>query len=383
MKNLRQHVALLATGNEIIQGDILNTNSQQISLRLSEHNIPVGMHMTASDEVNEIECAIKFLLQTYQGLIITGGLGPTSDDITRYALSTVLNRALVFHQPTWEEICQRLKRFGYDHPPESNRQQALFPEGATIIPNLNGTAAGCKIEVNGQPIFMLPGPPAECLPMVDSTVVPVLTSAYFHQKYFRQNWLLFGVSEGKIAEELDLAVKPFAVTTGYRLCYPYLEFKLSAHQQSELARSILVIEPIIKPYLIGNGKQSASEQLKHLLKQSKQRLGVCDLATGGLLETCIKNPATAGHLLFSTHLADLETIPHLLITGLEEFWHQQSDIFQTHLKLLFQNHTHVKTVEATIPFRGERVKAYAVEWVCQQLFQIMKFDQTNHNLNQD
>ena len=128
-------IALLATGDEISHGDIVNSNAQEIALRLANNGMQTRMHLVAPDSIREIEQAMQFLLDTHEALIITGGLGPTSDDLTRYALSKVLNQPLVFDEETWEALCSRLKRFGYTTPPESNRQQALFPKNAAIIPN--------------------------------------------------------------------------------------------------------------------------------------------------------------------------------------------------------------------------------------------------------
>lgn len=161
-------IALLATGDEISNGDILNSNAQIIAQTLTKHGMRIGMHMTVVDNTPEIVQALTFLLQTHRAVIMTGGLGPTSDDLTRYALSEVVGQPLVFDEATWNAICDRFKLLGYaGEPPAGNHQQALFPKGATIITNPNGTAAGCAVQYREQFIFMLPGPPFECLPMVD------------------------------------------------------------------------------------------------------------------------------------------------------------------------------------------------------------------------
>lgn len=365
--NSLKKIALLATGDEIIQGDILNSNSQQIAMRLTQHNIPVGMHATCSDNINNIEHAMDFLLKSHSALIITGGLGPTSDDLTRYALSKAIKRPLIFDDACWEGICQRLHRFGYPTPPESNRQQALFPEGATIIPNQNGTAAGCMIDIGNQSIFMLPGPPGECLPMIDSVVLPTLLQKNYQEIVHRKRWLLFGVSEGKIAEELDDIVQSYDCMTGYRLCYPYLEFKLHSKNAQQLAEVVPLIEKTLKPYLAGDGQEPTSEQLKVLLENFKGTLGIHDLATGGLLEYTLKTSHTYPHLLFSTHLTDFQNdMPYLHISGLDEFWHETKEAF-TRIEATFHFQGHTNNLHAVIPLRGERVKSYAVEWVCWQL----------------
>lgn len=290
-------IALLATGDEISNGDILNTNSQEIAHRLFKQGMHVGNHMVTSDAIADIEQAILFLLNSHSALIITGGLGPTSDDLTRYALSNAVNRPLIFNEATWEDIITRLKHFGYDNPPLSNRQQALFPEGARIIPNANGTAAGCMLEHENKLIFMLPGPPFECLPMLEQTALPALKKAGFSQLEYHQSWLLFGVSEGQIAEELDQLAKPFGTcVTGYRLFYPYVEFKIHTNNKNDFEKFISQIEKTIHPYILNDGQKTASEILRAQLENLDFTLKICDEATGGLLESVIKIPETYAHL---------------------------------------------------------------------------------------
>lgn len=350
-------IALLATGDEISNGDILNSNSQEISQRLFKHGMHVGMHMTTRDNIDEIEAAMHFLLQSHRALIITGGLGPTSDDLTRYALSKVLNSPLLFNQTVWHAICARFNQLGYPTPPDNNRQQALFPENTTIIPNSHGTAAGCIAEYHQQPIFMLPGPPIECLPMVDQIVLPHLLQYGFRQTFYYDTWLLFGVSEGKIAEELDAIAKPFQCTTGYRLCYPYLEFKLYSKHQSDFNALVPLIQQAIAPHLIADGKHTASELLQKKLIEHRTPLMIYDSATGGLLEATIKTPHNYTQLIFSAEN------PMIIIKGLDDFWRENHNVMKTHLEIILPN-DHIKI---NIPFRGSRVKQYAVEFICQKI----------------
>ncbi len=357
-------IALLATGDEISQGDILNSNSQEIALRLTTAGMQVRMHATAPDSIYEIEQALRFLLKSHQAVIITGGLGPTSDDLTRYALSKVVDRPLVFDETTWEKIAARLKKFGYNNPPESNRQQALFPEGATIISNPNGTAAGCFVQFGEQFIFMLPGPPVECLPMVDSVVIAKLQQAHFQQTSYRKKWLLFGVSEGKIAEELDALAKPFACVTGYRLWYPYIEFKLHSKNQDDFNTLVAQVEKVIHPYLLNNDNKTASAVLREKLRAANIRLAITDNATGGALETTLLTPETYTHLNFAN--PDKENF-RLEIRGLSEFWQNKPDMTETKLELLFSQHDKQHRIDRTLPMHGKRIIAYAVEYICHQI----------------
>jgi nicotinamide-nucleotide amidase len=353
-------IAILATGDEICHGDITNSNSQEIAHRLVTHGMEVRMHMAAPDTVNEIESAMNFLLQSHDALIITGGLGPTSDDLTRYALSKVLDRPLAFDETSWQYICERLTRFGYTTPPASNRQQALFPEGATIIANPNGTAAGCYAKKGEQWIFMLPGPPNECLPMLDTVIVPVLTQAHFQHISYHKNWLLFGVSEGKIAEEMDLLAQPYDCVTGYRLFYPYIEFKIHSNNEHDFHQLVSIVEKTIQPYLIGNGQQMASTQLRQKLAASQLTLQIVDQATGGALEAAITTPDTLAHLHFTKEKTHL---PRIEIAGLDEFWQGKNDETQTSITIMLLDQQSETKKAVTIPFRGKRVIQYVVEFV--------------------
>lgn len=360
-------IALLATGDEISQGDILNTNSRDIAHRLFAHGMSVGNHMVTSDAIVEITQAILFLLTSHNALIITGGLGPTSDDLTRFALGKAVNRPLIFDESVWEDIVKRLKRFGYNTPPISNRQQALFPQDARVIPNPNGTAAGCMLEHNNKLIFMLPGPPSECLPMFEEMTLPTLKKAGFSKIEYHKNWFLFGVSEGQIAEQLDALAKPYDCITGYRLFHPYLEFKIHSNNKQDFENLALKIETLIRPHLFGNGQKIASEMLRIYLKQMNFTLKICDFATGGLLESTLKTPETYSHLCFTQNEMEKN---HITIKGLDAFWHRH-ETTQTKLTMNFDVTHQSDVIESVIPFRGDRVKQYAVEFICWKIYSFL------------
>ncbi len=357
-------VALLATGDEICQGDIINTNSQEIALRLAREGMHVRMHVVAPDSIHEIEQAMQFLLNAHDALIITGGLGPTSDDLTRYALSQILQSPLQFHEASWQAIYERLQRFGYTIPPESNRQQALFPEGATIIPNPNGTAAGCSVTHAGKMIFMLPGPPVECLPMVDQVVLPALKNAGYQHKTLHQHWFLFGVSEGKIAEELDFIAESFDCITGYRIFYPYIEFKLNSQNAKDFHALVAQVEKAIKPYLIGDGKHTASIALQQKLLTTKTILHITDHATGGALEAAITTPSTRAYLQFA---GERNQSIRIEINGLDEYWQEKHDARNTSINITLNGQK--KTLEFL--YRGSRSLTYAVEFICWEIYKFI------------
>jgi nicotinamide-nucleotide amidase len=363
-------IAILSTGDEITNGDILNSNSQEIARQLFNLGMNVGLHITAPDDKHAITEAIHYLLKDHDALIMTGGLGPTSDDVTRYALSAAVNSPMVFDEPTWENIRSRLAKIGYLTPPENNRQQALFPEGSTIIPNHHGTAAGCYLTKNEKTIFMLPGPPFECMPMME-IAIDTLTKKGFYQTLYRDHWFLFSVSEGQIANELDPLMKDHDCVLGYRLCYPYLEVKLLSRNKNDFQHLKKLVEERISGYLLRDGKKFISDILKERVVQDSYLIGICDQATGGEFESIIKTPKTFPFFIFANNKSFFTSdVPLVEIGGLEDYWCEKKT-FETNINCIVTLNGHQTIKNQTIPFRGRRVKQYAVEWVSHQIINIL------------
>lgn len=242
-------IGLLATGDELVEGDILNTNGQAIASACIKQGFTMGLHVVCPDNDDDIAHALNFLLKSHSIIIITGGLGPTSDDRTRFALSHVAGKELQLDEPTWQAICARIqRRLGRDAHP-SNQQQALFPEDSQIIPNENGTAAGCWLKIQEQTIYMLPGPPHECLPMFEGFVLPHILANTVEHKRFKFSWKLKGAVESEIGTQIDEALQNFPVRTGYRATPPFLEVKIYTDSHEQVDAILKTIMPILTPYL--------------------------------------------------------------------------------------------------------------------------------------
>lgn len=362
-------IAQLATGDELIHGDILNTNSSHIAHHLFSLGYALGTQMVCSDDVEDIKDALEILLKQHDGLIITGGLGPTSDDRTRYALAQYLQQDLVFDEQSWQHIKSLFARYDLNLTP-SNRQQCLFPKGSTVLKNHNGTANGCLYQDRGKIIFMLPGPPSECLPMVEEYLAPHLTDAYKTQQQVLR-WRLFGVAEGQIASLLEDALKEFKVQTGYRWQHPYIDFKLFLDPLDSRFETIKQrIDELTQPYSIRPLEEDASLALKRLSYHFTQPIHIIDTATGGLLQSAISSPLNYNKLQFNlpNHPAKSARI---VITGLEEYW-QQLDAQSTALQIEFDlPGLHCKN-QHTLAYRKKRILGYAVEFIALQLYDVLK-----------
>ena len=353
-------IGLIATGDELTQGDILNTNGQYIAENLQALGFLVQQHIIVDDDETRISQAVQIQLQENDIIIISGGLGPTSDDRTRFALAKAIDRPLIFDEATWQQIYQRLQRTSRTID-QHNRQQALFPEQAEILPNPHGSAAGCSIKLATKQIFMLPGPPNECLPMFREYVLSTLKSQV--QPTFNFKWLLLGASEGEIAGKLDAAVAHLNCKTGYRWAYPYLEFKVFADNQTTLNEATTKCEILLKPYLISKKQQTAKQQIQALISEQNITLHFSSQPLAQLVKFALLTAHNHHHLSASKEKATLT----LNISGLAAYWQQQQTPTMSEIILEFSTAQKQNQKKLSIYYRDEQVKEYLVELICREL----------------
>ncbi len=215
----------LTTGEELLYGDVINQNSPVMSKICTAHGYRIQHHLTCGDHPADITEALRFLSQHADVIIITGGLGPTSDDNTRYALSTHVQRPLMLDETSFIALETFYHQRDYNTLTPLMRQQALFPEGAHVFPAIYGTAPGCRVEKEEKTYFMLPGPPKECMPMFERDVLPWLLEHATPTLYIHK-WEITGFTESQIAHELDALIHPKGLATGFRWEAPILEFKI-------------------------------------------------------------------------------------------------------------------------------------------------------------
>lgn len=355
-------IALLATGDEIILGDTLNTNSQQLAHALHSEGLTMGRHLSCSDDERDIMDCLAFLSRDHNIIIITGGLGPTSDDRTRFALSRFLDVPLTDFPEALQHIEQRLRHSKLALT-EGNRQQARFPEDAELLPNPNGTAMGC-FYVHGDTWYvLLPGPPRECLPMFHRYILPRLQTTQ-HDDTRLLKWRLFGVAESQIAQQLDDALRCLDCVTGYRLETPYVECKVRCRPEY-VADVMAAVEPIITPHIIASVDKKASEVLREALARWQMPVTILDDATGGLLQTLLQGPDDYQWLRFHE---SAEPGHCFQISGLREYWLDEKGTTSTSLAIYY-NGDCVETHE--LPYRSPLVVHYAAEWLSFRLFHLI------------
>ena len=198
------NVETLSVGTELLLGQIVNTNASDIAVRLADSGLMHHRQTVVGDNAQRMEIAIAEAVARSDALIITGGIGPTADDITREAVAAVAQVPLSFDGEYAVEMQERWERRARAFP-ESNLRQAFRPEGADVIENPKGSAPGFRIAVDGCWVFALPGVPVEMRAMLDDDIMPFLRSLGTSEKSVVVSRLLhsWGMSEAEVGERLD------------------------------------------------------------------------------------------------------------------------------------------------------------------------------------
>lgn len=340
-------IAMLATGEELIHGDTLDTNSHFFANILSTESLKPGMRLICGDKISEIIDALEFLARGHQTIIIIGGLGPTTDDLTRFALAKFLNKKLV----KYPQALEHLKKFKTDIN-DSNLQQILFPKDCSLIANPNGTALGCYLTHNNRDIFLLPGPPSESRPMFENFVIKKLRKNDSHKIILK--WLLFGIPESNLNQLITKAFANIAAKIGFRLDKPYIELKicLEPHLKEEVTK---LVTTILKDNIC---KIKASQKLKNQLPSLPAKLAIFDNATGGDLQKLLIDCASYKFLSFNKTEEILVNI-----SGLEQYWQGEKTgrcnlvVTLTYKELKFSEKVNIKNT-------GVFLLYYISEWLC-------------------
>ena len=188
--------AVISVGTELLFGQIVNTNAAYLSQELNDMGVDVLYHYTMGDNPQRFRRVMEFAMQDCDLFLITGGLGPTEDDLTKETLCDMLGEKLVVHQPTVEYINAFFERVQMKMT-ENNMKQTLVPEHAVVFRNLNGTAPGFAVEKDGRTFICMPGVPREMKRMFQDSVKPYLmkmADAYIISRSLR----VFGVGESLV-----------------------------------------------------------------------------------------------------------------------------------------------------------------------------------------
>lgn len=285
---------IITIGDEILIGQIVDTNSAWMGEQFNLNGIEIYQITSVHDDHDHIIRAIKNAEQHADLVVITGGLGPTKDDITKHTLCEYFNTKLVFHEPTLKTIYERFKFRGIDMN-KMNRDQAMLPESCTILPNKMGTAPGMWFERNDTIFVSMPGVPFEMKYLVEFELLPRLRKTGRTKAIFHKTVLTQGVPESMLAERI--ADWEDALPTHIKLAYlpnpMAVRLRLSAigddleALKSDVEKEIEKLKTIIPEAIFGYDLETMAEVIGRELVQQNKKLAVAESCTGGYISHLI------------------------------------------------------------------------------------------------
>lgn len=285
---------IITVGTEILLGDILNTNTHYLSNELANMGIDVYYQITVGDNEQRLLSQLKESFKRSDLVILTGGLGPTEDDITKEVCAKYFNMEMEFHESSWDKIIEIHNKMNRK-PTENNRKQAYFPKGSLILPNKYGTAPGCIMEKDKKTIIVMPGPPKEMKPMFDNYVKPFLlkdNKNILKSKVLR----IIGIGESKIENDLlDLIDKQINPTIATYAKDGECTVRITAKGKNEKEVESL-IEPIsneiksrFKEKVYGEDDTAIEDEVAKILVDNNLTIAVAESCTGGMVAADLIN----------------------------------------------------------------------------------------------
>ncbi|MDD5261629.1 MAG: competence/damage-inducible protein A [Methylacidiphilales bacterium] len=282
-------VEVINTGSELLLGHTLNTHLGYLSSRLLPLGLQIQRQQTVPDGP-EIEHALREALSRSEIIIVTGGLGPTSDDLTRDIAARLFQAPLEFHPEILEIILGRFARRKIC-PPDMVRVQAFVPKGAAVLPNEHGTAPGLYFERDGKHIFFLPGPPNELHPMFEDSVLPRLRGLSAGRAAILSKTLrVYGQGESFVQEAVEKPVKKLgAIEVGYCARAGEVDLRLMAQDPDLLARAADLARHLLGHSVYAEDEAGMEETVVHLATQKNCTLATAESCTGGLVAHRLTN----------------------------------------------------------------------------------------------
>jgi nicotinamide-nucleotide amidase len=285
--NTIESAEILTIGTEILLGDLVDTNAAWLGGRLASLGVSIYRHTTVGDNKSRITDALKEAASRTDLVITTGGLGPTSDDLTNACLGVAAGREMVEYPEARRHVDEMFKRFGRT-PTQSNYKQALFPEGSELIPNPLGTAMGAMLELDGALVATFPGVPGEMKGMFEETLEPLIRERSEGSIVSRTLWFT-GIGESALAEKVqdlldasDPTVAPLAGQGKVRL---RVTARAATPEEAEEKIAPVVDEILSRlgDYYFGEGDETLESAIGKLLTQRGETLALAESCTGGLL----------------------------------------------------------------------------------------------------
>lgn len=279
------NVEMLSTGDEVLHGQIVDTNAAWLADFFFNQGLPLTRRNTVGDDLDALVAILRERSEQADVLIVNGGLGPTSDDLSALAAATAKGEGLILH-PEWLETITRFFAERGRPMAESNRKQAEIPASAEMINNPVGTACGFAIQLNRCLMFFTPGVPSEFKVMVEQEILPRLRQRFtLPDPPVCLRLTTFGRSESELAQSLNPLTLPPGVVMGYRSSMPIIELKLTgpANQRDAMLALWPEVRKVAGDSLIFEGTEGLPTQIARCLQERQLSLTLSEQFTSGLL----------------------------------------------------------------------------------------------------
>ena len=284
---------ILAIGSEMLTPFRVDTNSLFITERLNTIGYDVRLKAVVADDIGELARVVESALAWANLIVVTGGLGPTEDDMTRDAVARALGIALDVDESIVERIRERFARRGMTMP-EINRRQAMVPRGAEVLPNPNGTAPGLWLEKDSTAIVLLPGPPREMKPMLEAVITERLAAKSGGGGLFRRVLKITGRAESDVdAQASPIYIKwttqALPISTTILAVLGQIELHLTAQASRKadadaaLDAAVAELQDVLGPSVYSVDGRALEQVVGDLLREHKMTIAVAESCSGGLL----------------------------------------------------------------------------------------------------
>ena len=279
---------IITIGDELLIGQVVDTNSAWLGSTLGDDGIKVIQITSVQDHAAQIVQAVNDALSRADIVLMTGGLGPTKDDITKKTLAEMFGMKLVRNEQVYEMVGKQLALRGIAFT-ELNQGQALVPDGCTVLPNRNGTAPGMWFERDGKVLISMPGVPFEMKALVKDEVLPRLRKHFALDANVHRTIITFGLAESILADTIaswEEALPPY-LHLAYLPSALCIRLRLSAYEidrqkaEQEIESQIEKLSKVIPHYIIGSEDDSLESVTGTLLKTRGETLATAESCTGG------------------------------------------------------------------------------------------------------
>ncbi|REL36371.1 CinA family nicotinamide mononucleotide deamidase-related protein [Thalassotalea euphylliae] len=293
------NIQLLLTGNELMSGDIVDSNSAMIAQSLAKIGLAVKRKVAVSDDINDLIEEINAISIKADVLIVNGGLGPTVDDLTAEALAQVADVQITQHPEALTHITQWCERrnFKLNAP---NLKQTMLPDGCDIVPNHLGSAVGFHLRLNNCDIYCTPGVPKELQLMLDKELTPSIESLLPEKSHHHvSRYQVFGIGESSLQKLVDEKIDnwPESVELGFRASMPLLELKLTSKSEkakAEKAACYEQLKALLGDHIVAQIDEvplTFGDHLQALLREQGKKITFAESCTGGMLASSMTRVA--------------------------------------------------------------------------------------------